>query len=60
MNPPTTVRDGVSPSQGTPVRQFGAVIPLWRAAETHGLNPTPARCASDGHGAAVLVGGATR
>ena len=60
MNPSHSVRDGVPPTQGTPARQCGAVIPLWRAAETYGLNPTPARCTSGDHGTGVLLGGATR
>ena len=60
MNPPVTVRDGVPSSQNTAVRQTGAVIPLWRAADTHGLNPTPARCTSVDHRTGILLGGAAR
>lgn len=60
MNPSITARNSASPEKHTPVRPIGAVIPLWRAAETHGLNPTPARCATSADGTAVPVGGTAR
>ncbi|MFE9444413.1 hypothetical protein ACFYO2_36745 [Streptomyces sp. NPDC006602] len=57
MNPPTTVEDGVSPSQKTTERTATGVVPLWEAASAKRLVLAPYPFVSGTHSSAVASRG---